>query len=234
MPEVDVQSFDFLDQHRDCPTGGANLVARISSQPLTPSAKSFDLRLVQTRLNAAHLACQSPKSITAFNAVFHSRGQPASRKWRSGHATLWITDSSTHAHIGGCALRQKFTEPVAFSSTLPTNFRLAPTALGNSFGLLTLRTRCNNQPNETRATVKQPDTDLAAVCGPFLPDCPVRVRLHWQSGRPGSPAAMIRFGSGAVQNHGAVDCQSFARHGQEQTRSRASLCQRPRGYRACS
>jgi hypothetical protein len=37
---------------------------------------------------------------------------------------------------------KKFTEPVAFSSTTPTNLRLPPTALGDSFGLLTLRARC--------------------------------------------------------------------------------------------
>ena len=37
---------------------------------------------------------------------------------------------------------KKFTEPVAFSSTTPTNLWLPPTALGDSFGLLTLRARC--------------------------------------------------------------------------------------------
>ncbi len=42
---------------------------------------------------------------------------------------------------------QKFTEPVALSSTNPTNLRLAPTALGSGFGLLTLRARCKRQPN---------------------------------------------------------------------------------------
>ena len=37
---------------------------------------------------------------------------------------------------------QKFTEPVALSSTVPGNRRLPPRALGSGFDLLTLRARC--------------------------------------------------------------------------------------------
>ena len=43
---------------------------------------------------------------------------------------------------------QKFTEPVALSSTFPVNLRLPPTALGSGFDLLALRARCKN--NVTR------------------------------------------------------------------------------------
>ena len=58
------------------------------------------------------------------------------------------------AQHGFCASGQKFTEPVAFSSTIPANFRLAPSAPRNSFGLLTLRARCTTQPNDDPTPVK--------------------------------------------------------------------------------
>src|SRR5215831_18651574 len=41
---------------------------------------------------------------------------------------------------------QKFTEPVALSSTSPGNLRLPPTALGSGFDLLALRARCKREP----------------------------------------------------------------------------------------
>jgi len=41
--------------------------------------------------------------------------------------------------------QKEFTEPVAFWSTTPTNFRLPPTALANGFDLLTLRARCKKE-----------------------------------------------------------------------------------------
>ena len=45
---------------------------------------------------------------------------------------------------------QKFTEPVALSSTFPVNLRLPPTALGSGFDLLALRARCQkNVPSGT-------------------------------------------------------------------------------------
>src|SRR5262252_6823075 len=45
---------------------------------------------------------------------------------------------------------QKFTEPVALSSTSPVNLRLPPTALGSGFDLLALRARCSEET--TRST----------------------------------------------------------------------------------
>lgn len=55
---------------------------------------------------------------------------------------MWITALLVTRAEAASAPGQKFTEPVAFSSTVPTNLRLAPTVLRNSFGLLTLRARC--------------------------------------------------------------------------------------------
>jgi hypothetical protein len=53
---------------------------------------------------------------------------------------------------------QKFTEPVALSSTSPGNFRLPPTAPASCFGLLALRARCKT--NLTR----RPGPDKACRC----------------------------------------------------------------------
>jgi hypothetical protein len=60
---------------------------------------------------------------------------------------MWITLSSATSTPATARRGKKFTEPVALSSTNPTNLRLAPTALGSSFGLLTLRARCKRQSN---------------------------------------------------------------------------------------
>jgi hypothetical protein len=77
---------------------------------------------------------------------------------------------------GACASGQKFTEPVAFSSTIPTNLRLAPTALGNRFGLLTLRARCKKQPNGDPPRVQGKRGRASALCGDYQSRCAGRPR----------------------------------------------------------
>ena len=68
---------------------------------------------------------------------------------------LRILPQSAVRNSAGCrALQrrsdQKFTEPVALSSTFPVNLRLPPTALGSGFDLLALRARCQkNVPSGT-------------------------------------------------------------------------------------
>ena len=61
---------------------------------------------------------------------------------------MLITGPARRAVVVPGASGQKFTEPVAFSSTAPTNLWLAPMALGNGFGLLTLRARCTQQRSD--------------------------------------------------------------------------------------
>ena len=63
---------------------------------------------------------------------------------------------------------KKFTEPVAFSSTTPTNLRLPPTALGDSFGLLTLRARCTWNVSAGRRSRQAPGRQDCRTLRTFL------------------------------------------------------------------
>src|SRR5579884_2891930 len=56
---------------------------------------------------------------------------------------------------------QKFTEPVALSSTSPENLRLPPTALRSGFGLLALRARCKGEANGARRWIQGPRNGAA-------------------------------------------------------------------------
>jgi hypothetical protein len=61
---------------------------------------------------------------------------------------------------------QKFTEPVALSSTSPVNLRLPPTALRSGFDLLALRARCRkNVPRNDLSVQGAGDGKSRAICG---------------------------------------------------------------------
>ena len=63
------------------------------------------------------------------------------------------------ASKGGAGIKaardQKFTEPVALSSTSPTNLRLPPTALRSGFDLLALRARCTEEHRDFRTGLQE-------------------------------------------------------------------------------
>src|SRR5581483_12397664 len=70
---------------------------------------------------------------------------------------------------------QKFTEPVALSSTSPVNLRLPPTALGSGFDLLALRARCTGEDRASRHGRARPcGCDFGAFCAHPAACAPVR------------------------------------------------------------
>ena len=62
--------------------------------------------------------------------------------------TAWGTDFSLPPNDS----TQKFTEPVALSSTLPADLPVARTALELSFDLLALRARCKSESRDRGRT----------------------------------------------------------------------------------
>ena len=56
MPEIDIQSLDLLDEHRDRPAGGAHLFARIGLKAFSPAPKRLDLLLIEPLQRDAQLA----------------------------------------------------------------------------------------------------------------------------------------------------------------------------------
>ena len=65
---------------------------------------------------------------------------------------------------------QKFTEPVALSSTFPVNLRLPPTALGSGFDLLALRARCKSESTGRDGSVQASATQICRILRPR--NCP--------------------------------------------------------------
>ena len=63
---------------------------------------------------------------------------------------------------------QKFTEPVALSSTASADLPLPGTALGCDFDLLALRARCKQHTNASAETVKGPKETKCANCALFF------------------------------------------------------------------
>lgn len=55
VPEVDVQTFDLLDEHGDRPAGGAHLFARIGLQAVSPAPECLDLLFIEALLRDAQL-----------------------------------------------------------------------------------------------------------------------------------------------------------------------------------
>ena len=56
MPEIDVQSLDLLDEHRDRPAGGAHLFPRIGLKAFSPAPECLDLLFIEPLLRDAQLA----------------------------------------------------------------------------------------------------------------------------------------------------------------------------------
>jgi hypothetical protein len=69
---------------------------------------------------------------------------------------------------GRYASDQKFTEPVALSSTASVDLPLPGTALGCDFVLLALRARCKQHTNELAETVKGSEEAVSANCDLFF------------------------------------------------------------------
>ena len=63
---------------------------------------------------------------------------------------------------------QKFTEPVALSSTASADLPLPGTAFGSDFVLLTLRARCKQHTNALAETVKGSRERVCAICALFF------------------------------------------------------------------
>jgi hypothetical protein len=63
---------------------------------------------------------------------------------------------------------QKFTEPVALSSTASADLPLPGTAFGLGFDLLALRARRKQHTNVCDKRVKGSKKDVAAICGNFF------------------------------------------------------------------
>jgi hypothetical protein len=63
---------------------------------------------------------------------------------------------------------QKFTEPVALSSTASADLPLPGTAFGSDFVLLALRARCKQHTNVSAETVKGSEKAMCAICTLFF------------------------------------------------------------------
>ena len=107
--------------------------------PREPSASAYGPR---ERLRPTRAPCSVQEG------RYGVRGRRASRP-----GAVWLQFAENSVCAAPAAFRavrskgptQKFTEPVALSSTFPVNLRLPPTALGSGFDLLALRARCKNE-----------------------------------------------------------------------------------------
>ena len=131
--------------------------------PREPSASAYS---PQERLRPTRAPCsvQEPTYAVAGGAA---RG--------SARRLAQFADSSVHT--GRFAFRagqssdpdQKFTEPVALSSTSPVNLRLPPTALRSGFDLLALRARCKKEATRWAGAVQEGEGRVfRALCGSRL------------------------------------------------------------------
>src|SRR5215211_4026153 len=73
------------------------------------------------------------------------------RRWKDIARAILLSDLG-QLRVGP----KKLAEPVALSSTLPTNFRLPPTAARLGFDLLALRTRRKRDSRDVKTSIQGP------------------------------------------------------------------------------
>ena len=200
--------------------GGTHLLPRIGLQPFAPAPERLDLRLVEALLREAQRAFTTGGSERDCQQLFHNAPPPVPATDAETGPSMLITSPALRTRSPRGVSGQKFTEPVAFSSTAPTNLRLAPTALRNGFGLLTLRARCMQQRSdgaelvqdrgfETNRSLRQftRGRRRSAEGGVPRPRDAVRCRLA----RRASRLARIRPEGGRDGSHGRHGCRAARR-----------------------
>jgi hypothetical protein len=93
---------------------------------------------------------------------------------------------------GRYASDQKFTEPVALSSTASVDLPLPGTALGCDFVLLALRARCKQHTNVLAEMVKGVEEVVCANCALFFFQHPISDSCNVKGGPKRSPATCGR------------------------------------------
>ena len=100
----------------------------------------------------------------------HQRQRGDSRR-RSSHTSLrsrtrrnWLPILAMIVLVRRSGHRKKFTEPVALSSTQPTDLPLPRRAFRLSFDLLALRARCVEEPTGKARPGQAPTNRIGAVC----------------------------------------------------------------------